>query len=74
MMSMDGQKMKFLILKGGYAKCIDLSEDKEPDIFNAIKKGAPLENISLKMVQMSQITWMVQKHKIRVLVIQLLYQ
>jgi phosphoenolpyruvate carboxykinase (ATP) len=40
MMSMDGQaKILFSILKVDVAKVVNLSEENEPDIFRAIKRG-----------------------------------
>ena len=47
MMNMDGQETIFSILKVVVMqKRINLTEEKEPEIFNAIRPGALVENVT----------------------------
>ena len=48
MMSMGGRNTVFNFEGGRYAKTIDLSRDKEPQIYDVIKFGAILENIGFQ--------------------------
>src|SRR5258708_6318088 len=36
----------FILKRGCYAKTIDLSEEKEPEIFHSIRPGALVENVT----------------------------
>ena len=47
----------FNIEGGCYAKCIDLSVEKEPEIFNAIKFGSVLENVAFKTTSRREVDY-----------------
>jgi phosphoenolpyruvate carboxykinase (ATP) len=50
---------------GCYAKCIGLSEEKEPAIYHAIRAGALVENTKFSQVQVRSILRMAQLLKIQ---------